>query len=47
MMHFSTSEENFRKKLLHGCEVKVPQLKIVGISQIHPLTSDLIEKKPR
>ena len=25
-------------------KVKVPLLKIVGISQIHPLISDLIEK---
>ena len=23
-MHFSTSDENVRKKLLHGCKVKVP-----------------------
>ena len=45
MMHFSTSDENFRKKLPYGCKVKVPQLKIVGISQIHPHISDLIEKK--
>ena len=44
MMHFTTSDEKFRKKLPHGCKVKVPQLKIVGISQIHPLISDLIEK---
>ena len=44
MMHFSTSDENFRKKFLHVCKVKVPQLKIVGISQIDPLISDLIEK---
>ena len=44
MMHFSTSDENFRRKLPYGWKVKVPQLKIVGISQIHPLTPDLIEK---
>ena len=22
MMHFSTSDENFRKKLPHGCKIK-------------------------
>ena len=32
MMHFSVSDENFRKKLLYGRKVKVPQLKTVGIS---------------
>ena len=40
-MQFATSDENFRKKLR---KVKVPLLKIVAISQIHPLISDLIEK---
>ena len=44
-MHFSTSDENFRKKLPYVCKVKVPLLKIGGISQIHPLISDLIELK--
>ena len=35
MMHFSTSDEKFRKKLLYGCtvvKVKVPYLKTDGIS---------------
>ena len=34
MMHDEnfTSDENFRKKLLYGCKVKVPYLKAVGIS---------------
>ena len=40
MMHFSTTDENSPKKLVYGCEVKVPYLNIVGISKIHPLTSD-------
>ena len=45
MMHFSTSDENFRKKLSYGCKVRVPKLEAVGIFKIRPLTSDLIEKK--
>ena len=37
--------ENFRKKLLYVCQVKAPELSTVGIAQIRPLSSDLIEKK--
>ena len=44
MMHFSTSDENFWKKLPYGCKVKVPLLNTVGISYMHPLTSDQIKK---
>ena len=32
MMHFSTSDENFRKKVPYGCKVKVPELNTGGIS---------------
>ena len=32
MMHFFTSDENFQKKLLYGCKVKVAELSTVGIS---------------
>ena len=31
MMHFSTSDESFQKKLPYGCEVKVSLLNTVGI----------------
>ena len=31
MMHFSTSDENFKEKPPYGCKVKVPLLNTVGI----------------
>ena len=44
MMHFSTSDKNFEKSFFTVVS-KSSLTQNVGISQIHPLTSDLIEEK--
>ena len=49
MMHFSTSDENFRKKLPYVCKVKLKFFNsesLEFLKLIHPLISDLTEEKP-
>ena len=43
-MHFSTSDENFRKKLPYGCKVKVPQLNAVEIQFVMQLKRQSVRR---